>query len=48
MGLAFLTLGVVGTLGSDDILACFICGNSVTWDDFFRLGTLPSWSVDFD
>jgi NhaP-type Na+/H+ or K+/H+ antiporter len=23
-------------MGSDDLLACFIAGNSFTWDDWFR------------
>lgn len=27
IGLTFLTLGLTGMLGSDDILACFIVGN---------------------
>jgi NhaP-type Na+/H+ or K+/H+ antiporter len=29
-------MGSVGLLGSDDLLACFIAGNSFTWDDWFR------------
>lgn len=37
LGLAFFTLGTTGLFGSDDILACFIAGNSFTWDDWFRL-----------
>lgn len=39
VALTFLTLGVVGTIGSDDILCCFIVGNSFTWDDWFRVQT---------
>lgn len=39
VALTFLTLGVVGLLGSDDILACFIVGNSFTWDDHYRVQT---------
>ncbi|EPQ26792.1 uncharacterized protein PFL1_05770 [Pseudozyma flocculosa PF-1] len=39
LGLAFFTLGTTGLFGSDDILACFIAGNSFTWDDWFRLRT---------
>lgn len=39
VGLTFLTLGIEGLLGSDDILACFIVGNSFTWDDYFRVRT---------
>jgi NhaP-type Na+/H+ or K+/H+ antiporter len=34
----FLT-GVVSIIGSDDLLACFIAGNSFTWDDWFRVET---------
>jgi NhaP-type Na+/H+ or K+/H+ antiporter len=26
-------------IGSDDLLACFIAGNSFTWDDWFRVET---------
>lgn len=37
VGLAFLTLGVVGMIGSDDLLACFVAGNSLTWQDFYRI-----------
>ncbi|BGP22763.1 hypothetical protein JCM10295v2_001654 [Rhodotorula toruloides] len=37
VGLALFTLGVVGVLGSDDVLACFIAGNSLTWRDFYRI-----------
>ncbi|GAA5931447.1 uncharacterized protein JCM15063_001470 [Sporobolomyces koalae] len=39
VGLTFLTLGVVGVLGSDDVLACFIAGNSLTWSDHYRVET---------
>ncbi|OCF31083.1 hypothetical protein I316_07214 [Kwoniella heveanensis BCC8398] len=39
VALTFVTLGVVGILGSDDILCCFVVGNSFTWDDWFRLET---------
>lgn len=34
----FLT-GAVSLIGSDDLLACFIAGNSFTWDDWFRVET---------
>ncbi|GAA5885336.1 hypothetical protein JCM6882_009575 [Rhodosporidiobolus microsporus] len=37
VGLALFTLGVVGVLGSDDVLACFVAGNSLTWKDFYRI-----------
>ena len=36
-GLALFTLGTAGLFGTDDILACFVAGNSFTWDDWFRL-----------
>jgi NhaP-type Na+/H+ or K+/H+ antiporter len=37
VALTFFTLGAVGILGSDDILCCFVVGNSFTWDDWFRV-----------
>ncbi|SPO03182.1 related to Na+/H+-exchanging protein [Cephalotrichum gorgonifer] len=40
IALALLVLGTCGMAGSDDILACFIAGNTFTWDDWFRLRTL--------
>lgn len=36
-GLALFTVGTAGLFGTDDILACFVAGNSFTWDDWFRL-----------
>ena len=39
VALTFFTLGVTGLIGSDDILGCFIVGNSFTWDDWFRVQT---------
>ncbi|KAK8866002.1 hypothetical protein IAR55_001153 [Kwoniella newhampshirensis] len=39
VALTFVTLGIVGIIGSDDILCCFVVGNSFTWDDWFRLET---------
>ncbi|KAL7331196.1 hypothetical protein PS15p_203420 [Mucor circinelloides] len=36
IALAFFLMGSVGLMGSDDLLACFIAGNSFTWDDWFR------------
>ncbi|WWD17799.1 hypothetical protein CI109_102241 [Kwoniella shandongensis] len=39
VALTFVTLGIVGLIGSDDILCCFVVGNSFTWDDWFRLET---------
>lgn len=29
-------MGLVGIIGSDDLLACFVAGNSLTWDDWYR------------
>lgn len=37
LGLALFTLGTTGLFGSDDILACFVAGNSFTWDDWYRV-----------
>lgn len=39
VALTLFTLGVVGILGSDDLLCCFAVGNSFTWDDWFRVET---------
>ncbi|KAI9343710.1 Cation/H+ exchanger [Pilaira anomala] len=39
IALALFLMGTVGLLGSDDLLACFIAGNSFTWDDWFRTET---------
>lgn len=30
-------MGLVGIIGSDDLLACFIAGNSLTWNDWYRV-----------
>ena len=38
--LALFIIGTCGMIGSDDVLACFIAGNTFTWDDWFRLETL--------
>lgn len=38
--LALFIVGTVGMIGSDDVLACFVAGNTFTWDDWFRLETL--------
>lgn len=32
-------LGTCGMAGVDDVLACFIAGNTLTWDDWFRVRT---------
>ncbi|KAF2688749.1 hypothetical protein K458DRAFT_292502 [Lentithecium fluviatile CBS 122367] len=40
IALALFIVGTMGMLGSDDVLACFIAGNTFTWDDWFRLETM--------
>ncbi|ORY95837.1 Cation/H+ exchanger [Syncephalastrum racemosum] len=42
VALALFLMGTVSLLGSDDLLACFIAGNSFTWDDWFRVRTEES------
>ncbi|KAG9299546.1 hypothetical protein G9A89_020717 [Geosiphon pyriformis] len=42
IALALFLMGTVSLIGSDDILACFIAGNSVTWDDWLRKETEES------
>lgn len=37
VALTFFTVGWVGIIGSDDILCCFVVGNALTWDDWFRI-----------
>ncbi|RUP42969.1 Sodium/hydrogen exchanger family-domain-containing protein [Jimgerdemannia flammicorona] len=39
VALALFVMGTVSLIGSDDLLACFITGNSFTWDDWFRRET---------
>lgn len=39
ISLALFVLGTCGLIGSDEVLACFIAGNSLTWDDWFRRET---------
>lgn len=39
VALALFLMGTVGLIKSDDLLACFIAGNSFTWDDWFRVET---------
>ncbi|OBZ85176.1 putative Na(+)/H(+) antiporter C3A11.09 [Choanephora cucurbitarum] len=39
IALALFLTGGVGLIGSDDLLACFVAGNSLTWDDWFRTET---------
>lgn len=40
IALALFIVGTCGMIGTDDVLACFIAGNTFTWDDWFRLETL--------
>lgn len=44
LSLALFITGTCGMIGSDDVLACFIAGNTFTWDDWFRLETLDEVS----
>ncbi|KAJ2806095.1 hypothetical protein H4R21_001012, partial [Coemansia helicoidea] len=37
--LAIMLVGICTILGTDDILCCFVAGNSFTWDDWFRVET---------
>lgn len=39
IALALFVLGTCGLIGTDDVLACFVAGNTFTWDDWFRLET---------
>ncbi|KAL0084383.1 Sodium/hydrogen exchanger family-domain-containing protein [Phycomyces blakesleeanus] len=39
IALAVFLVGTVSIIESDDLLACFIAGNSFTWDDWFRTET---------
>ncbi|KAF2397142.1 hypothetical protein EJ06DRAFT_482205 [Trichodelitschia bisporula] len=39
IALALFIVGTCGMIGSDDVLACFIAGNTFTWDDWFRQET---------
>lgn len=38
--LVLLLIGTCGLVGSDDILSCFVAGNVMSWDDWFREQTL--------
>ncbi|GAA5811230.1 hypothetical protein MFLAVUS_004662 [Mucor flavus] len=42
VALALFLMGTVGLIKSDDLLACFVAGNSFTWDDWFRIETEKS------
>ncbi|KIK92425.1 hypothetical protein PAXRUDRAFT_829968 [Paxillus rubicundulus Ve08.2h10] len=39
VSLAFLTIGIMTMLGSDDLLAAFCCGTAFAWDGFFNRQT---------
>lgn len=39
-------MGSVSLIGCDDLLACFIAGNSFTWDDWFKSETENSHIMD--
>ncbi|KAI8065765.1 Cation/H+ exchanger [Gongronella butleri] len=38
----FFLMGAVSLIGCDDLLACFIAGNALTWDDWFNNETEDS------
>ncbi|GAB7364537.1 hypothetical protein MBLNU230_g5344t1 [Neophaeotheca triangularis] len=38
--LVLLLIGTCGLVGSDDILSCFVAGNVISWDDWFREQTM--------
>ena len=39
LSLAMLTVGLTTLLGTDDLLAAFVCGTSFSWDGFFNKQT---------
>lgn len=39
VSLALFVLGTCGLIGTDEVLACFVAGNALTWDDWFRRET---------
>ncbi|CAD6956309.1 unnamed protein product [Tilletia caries] len=39
VGMAIFIVGSAGVLGTDDLLAAFISGNVLTWDDRYRVDT---------
>ncbi|KAF2667101.1 hypothetical protein BT63DRAFT_376260 [Microthyrium microscopicum] len=39
IAVALFIVGTAGMIGTDDVLACFIAGNTFTWDDWFRVET---------
>ncbi|KAJ6468349.1 Sodium/hydrogen exchanger family-domain-containing protein [Mycena sanguinolenta] len=36
LALALFTIGIASTLGTDDLLAAFACGNAISWDQHFN------------
>ncbi|KAJ7647998.1 Sodium/hydrogen exchanger family-domain-containing protein [Roridomyces roridus] len=36
LALALFTIGIASTIGSDDLLAAFACGNAISWDESFN------------
>ncbi|CAO3648007.1 unnamed protein product [Cunninghamella echinulata] len=42
----FFLMGSVSLIGCDDLLACFVAGNSFTWDDWFKNETENSHIMD--
>ncbi|KAJ7753933.1 Sodium/hydrogen exchanger family-domain-containing protein [Mycena maculata] len=36
LALALFTIGIASTIGSDDLLAAFACGNAISWDQHFN------------
>ncbi|KAJ7598835.1 Cation/H+ exchanger [Mycena floridula] len=39
LALAFLTIGIASSLGTDDLLAAFAAGNAISWDGHFNIQT---------
>ncbi|KAK0200863.1 Cation/H+ exchanger [Desarmillaria ectypa] len=39
LAMAFFTIGIASTLGSDDLLAAFAAGNAISWDGYFNTQT---------
>ncbi|GAA5805596.1 hypothetical protein HPULCUR_011116 [Helicostylum pulchrum] len=46
VALALFLMGTIGLIKSDDLLACFVAGNSFTWDDWFRIETEKSHMIE--
>ncbi|KAK0431883.1 Cation/H+ exchanger, partial [Armillaria borealis] len=39
LAMAFFTIGIASTIGSDDLLAAFAAGNAISWDGHFNTQT---------